>query len=62
MSTEDDTVMPQSYTDEIRRLIDEAKLEIYNRLAFAQADHVARYHEKPCNREWTSEFLPEDTD
>ena len=62
MSTEDDTVMPQSYTDEIRRLIDEAKLEIYGKSAFSQADHVARYHERPCDGNWTSEFLPEDTD
>ena len=58
-----DSDLPQAYQDEIARMIDEAEQRIFARLSYELRSHEIRYHEqRPCNREWTSEFLPEDTD
>lgn len=63
MSLEDDTTMPQAYKKEIQRMIDDAEARIFARLAYELRSHEIRCHEsRKCGGDWTSEFLPLETD
>ena len=68
MSTEDDEVMPQSYQEWIVNYVERELKPIRStqrtllRVQEWLLNSVKSLKPKTCDRQWTSEFLPEDTD
>jgi len=68
MSKEDDQVMPQSYQDWIRAEIEKELTPVRStmrtllRVQEWLLSAVKTLKTRKCAAEWTSEFLPEDTD